>query len=183
VEALCRELDAAVGELELACAGGDPRATVERLLPLLRRLGDAAASIDGERAVHEAVQEQFSIQRELILALGCPILQVRADVLCVPLVGPYDLDRAAQLRDAVLQAVARTRARLVVLDLTGAQIPEPSAAAHVLDVCRAIRLLGARAALSGINPQLAQMLVGEAAGLHEVSIYLSLETAITAART
>jgi len=178
VEGLVREIDAALRDLDGALAGGDLRAAVVQALPLLRRAADAAAEIDGERARHEAMHEQFVAQRELILALGCPILQVRGDVLCVPLLGPYDMDRSAQLRDAVLQAVVRTRARLVVLDLTGAVVPEPAAAAHVVDVCRAVRLLGARAALSGIDPALAQMLAGFDGGLGEVSTYLSLETAL-----
>ncbi len=173
------EIDAAARELEAALAGGDLRASALQVLPLLRRLGDEAVAMDGERARHEAMRDQFMAQRELILALGCPILQVRGDVLCVPLLGPYDTDRSAQLRDAVLEAVARTRARLVVLDLTGAVVPEASAAGHLLDVCRAVRLLGARAALSGIRPALAQLLVGLDGGLGEVSIFLSLETALS----
>jgi anti-anti-sigma regulatory factor len=124
---------------------------------------------------------QFSAQRDLILALGCPILQVRGDVLCVPLLGPYDTDRAAQLSDAVLQAVSRTRARLVLLDLTGALVPEATSAGHILDLCRAIRLLGARAALSGIGPGLAQMLADLDDGVGQVTTFLSLETALKAA--
>ncbi len=178
VERLIDEIDAAARELDVGLAGGDLRAAALQVLPLLRRVADAAVEIDSERARHEAMHDQFIAQRELILALGCPILQVRGDVLCVPLLGPYDMDRSAQLRDAVLQAVAHTRARLVVLDLTGAVVPEPAAAAHVVDVCRAIRLLGARAALSGISASLAQMLAGFEGGLGEVSTFLSLETAL-----
>jgi len=178
LDQLVSEIDAVTRELESGLAGGDLRAAAAQALPLLRRAADAVAEIDGERARHEAMRDQFIAQRELILALGCPILQVRHDVLCVPLLGPYDMDRGAQLRDAVLQAVARTRARLVVLDLTGAVVPEPGAAAHVIDVCRAIRLLGARAVLSGIYPALAQMLAGFEGGLGGVATFLSLETAL-----
>jgi len=182
VDTLASQIDVAKGELEAALVGGDLQAVGARLVPLLGELAGVAAEIDGERARHEAMRDQFRAQRELILALGCPILQVRGDVLCVPLLGPYDMDRAAQLRDAVLQAVARTHARLVVLDLTGAVVPEPAAAAHVVDVCRAIRLLGARAALSGIDPGLAQLLVGLEGGLGQVSTFLSLETALGSLR-
>jgi rsbT co-antagonist protein RsbR len=81
----------------------------------------------------------------------------------------------------VLQAVSRTRARLVLLDLTGALVPEATSAGHILDLCRAIRLLGARAALSGIGPGLAQMLVDLDDGVGQVTTFLSLETALKAA--
>ncbi len=175
------EIDAAARELEAALAGGDLRASALQVLPLLRRLGDEAVAMDGERARHEAMRDQFMAQRELILALGCPILQVRGDVLCVPLLGPYDMDRAAQLRDAVLEAVSRTRARLVLLDLTGALVPEATSAAHILELCRAIRLLGARAALSGIGPALAQILAELDEGVGRITTFMSLETALNAA--
>ena len=178
MDRLIDEINAATRELDAALAGGDLRVAAQHVLPLLRQVAAAAVEIDRERARHEAMRDQFTAQRELILALGCPILQVRGDVLCVPLLGPYDMDRSAQLCDAVLQAVTRTRARLVVLDLTGAVVPEPAAAAHVVDVCRAIRLLGARAALSGISTSLATMLADLDGGLGEVSTFLSLETAL-----
>jgi rsbT co-antagonist protein RsbR len=181
VQTLVSDLDGAVLELEAALAGGDLGASVRQMLPLMRRLADAAAAIDSERARHEGMQEQFSAQRDLILALGCPILQVRSDVLCVPLLGPYDMDRAAQLRDAVLEAVSRTRARLVLLDLTGALVPEATSAAHILELCRAIRLLGARAALSGIGPALAQILAELDEGVGRITTFMSLETALNAA--
>lgn len=177
MKALAQQLEDAVQSLENNLET-NLRSSVEQLLPLIRKLASTATGFDRERAKHEALQDQLQAQRELIQLLGCPILQVRSDVLCVPLIGPYDIDRATQLRDAVLQAVTRTRARLIVVDLTGAVIPEPTAIHHLVDLCRAIRLLGARAALSGMTPDLAQMLVGADTGVGQLAVFSSLASAL-----
>lgn len=175
MEDLQARLVAAIDELE---ASADDRE--RRLLPLLRDVADAVDDMDGERAMHEAVQAQHAAQRELILALGCPILQVRSDALCVPLMGPYDIDRATQLSEAVLAATSRGRARLVVFDLSAAHVPEPSAAEHLFNLCHAVRLLGARAALTGVQPGLARLLVDVPLALGAVTLHLSLESALQA---
>lgn len=177
MKALAHQLEAAVHTLESG-GEGDLRGSVEQLLPLLRTLASVASAIDQERAEREALQDQLMAQRELIQMLGCPILRVRSDVLCVPLIGPYDIDRSTQLCEAVLRAVASTRARLIVVDLTGAVVPEPTAVNHLVDLCRAIELLGARAALSGIAPELAQMLAGGDTGLGRASVFSSLASAL-----
>lgn len=169
-------LAAAVEELATSV---DPR--VQRLAALLREAADVVDEIDGERAMHEAAQARLEAQRELIAALGCPVLRLRSDVLCVPLIGPYDVDRTTQLSEAVLAAVAGSRVRLVVFDLTGAYMPEPSSAEHVASLCAAVRLLGARAALTGIQPALARMLAATPLALRDVAIHLSLESALQAA--
>lgn len=171
VESLQARLAAAI---EALAGGGDERG----LAPLLREAAEAIEAIDSERAVHEGVAAQFEAQRELILTLGCPILRLRRDVLCVPLVGPYDGDRAGQLSDAVLAATSRAAVRLVVFDLSAAHIPEPVAAEHLGALCGAVRLLGARAALAGIQPGLARLLATTTTLPPDVTIFLSLETAL-----
>lgn len=184
MQGLVHRLATEIGALEAvtgACDGLGP--IVGRLRPLLQELSDVASLRDRESALHEALKEQYSAQRELLLALGCPILQVRTDMLCVPLLGNYDIDRATQLRDAVLAAISAMRARLLVLDLTGALVPEPAAAEHLLSICRAVRLLGVRPALSGISAPLAAMLATANSPLHDVPVYLSLAAAIEATRS
>ncbi len=172
-----QRLETAAAELEAATAAGESSAIAAAVAATLRTAVDDCGNLDAEYARLEAVQDQVEAQRQLLASLGCPILRVRHDVLCAPLVGPYDRERSGQLRDAVLQEVSRTRARLVVLDVTGAEIPEPSAAEHIVLTCRALRLLGARAALSGISANLAQMLSSIGTEL-DVPAYLSLEAAI-----
>ncbi len=175
---LMQRLEAAAIELEQADGTGELSAVVRSMPERLRRTAAACGQIDAEYARLEALQDQVDAQRMLLASLGCPILRVRHDVLCAPLVGPYDRERSGLLRDAVLREVSRTRARLVVLDVTGAEIPEPSAAEHILLTCRALRLLGARCALSGLSAHGAQMLSSAGASLVDVPSFLSLEAAI-----
>jgi rsbT co-antagonist protein RsbR len=171
-----------IQRLESIVAGLQETRGLADVVPLsttLRELLTDCGRVDAEYARLEAVQDQVTAQRQLLDSLGCPVLRVRHDVLCAPLIGPYDRERSGQLRDAVLHEVGRTGARLVVFDLTGAVIPDPSAAEHLVLTCRTLRLLGARAALSGLSPQVAQMLSGGGGEMLDVPTFLSLEAALT----
>lgn len=154
-------------------------ADVGALATTLREVVADCGRVDAEYARLEALQDQVTAQRQLLDSLGCPVLRVRHDVLCAPLVGPYDRDRSGLLRDAVLREVGRTGARLVVFDLTGVVIPDSFAAEHIVLTCRTLRLLGASAALSGLGPQVAQMLSGGGSEMLDVPTFLSLEAALT----
>ena len=82
--------------------------------------------------------------------------------------------RASQLRIAPVSLA-------LLAALSGALVPEATSAAHILELCRAIRLLGARAALSGIGPALAQILAELDEGVGRITTFMSLETALNAA--
>lgn len=169
-----------IQKLEAAAAGLERSAAADAgaLQLSLREVIDDCIQIDAELAALEAIQDQVEAQRQLLASLGCPILRIRRDVLCAPLVGPYDRERSGQLRQALLDEVSRTRVRLVVLDVTGAIIPEPSAAEHLFVTCRALGLLGTRAVLTGFDPGLAQMIASSGEMVVGVPIYQTVEAAL-----
>ncbi len=65
----------------------------------------------------------------------------------------------------VLDEAAARRARVVVLDLTGASEVDRAASANVAKFAKAIGLLGARCYLTGIGPEMAASLVSLGADL------------------
>ena len=80
-------------------------------------------------------------------------------MLTVPLIGMIDSGRAPELMDNLLQAVAKTRARFAILDLTGVEEVDTGTAGHLLALVRAVRLLGAEGVITGIHPNIAQTIV------------------------
>lgn len=76
----------------------------------------------------------------------------------MPIVGTFDERRANDARDDLLKAVARTGASQVVIDLTGVADLDNPTARRLIDLCRALRLLGAAVCLSGISATVAQSL-------------------------
>jgi len=126
-----------------------------------------------------AIVEQ---QKQEILALSAPVLEVSARTFAVPIIGMLDVSRAADLEPKILAAVSERGARSVILDLTGADALTAETAEQVARLSRAIRLLGARAIVTGIPPKLAQTLVSADVDLAGVLVSRTLRDGIAAAR-
>src|ERR1043166_6272156 len=68
------------------------------------------------------VQERERIirqQQEAIRELSTPVLQVREQLLILPIIGILDSQRARQVTEQLLHAIRANRARVVVIDITG----------------------------------------------------------------
>ncbi len=126
----------------------------------------------------EAREQQIEAQRAYVVGISCPVLQVRKDMLCAPVIGELDLDRAALLTETLLAAAVERRVRAAVIDLTGAEVRDPAAGGLLTGVLRALRLIGVRGCLSGVRPELAELLAEEADALRGVRCFPDLATAL-----
>jgi rsbT co-antagonist protein RsbR len=97
--------------------------------------------------------------REAIQELSIPIIPVYNGVLVVPLVGRVDSARAQALTEALLEAIAREQAEIVLLDITGVAVVDTRVANHLMQTARAASLLGSQVVLVGISAEVAQTLV------------------------
>jgi rsbT co-antagonist protein RsbR len=108
------------------------------------------------------VQERERIireQQEAIRELSTPVLQVRERLLILPMIGAIDPQRARQLTEQLLHGIRATRAKVVVIDLTGVPAVDSSIANHLVQTVEASRLLGATVIVTGLSPAIAQTLV------------------------
>lgn len=103
--------------------------------------------------------ELIERQREAIETLSVPVIEVWSGVLCVPIVGVLDSGRAADITQALMNAVIRQKGRYAIIDLTGIEIMDTTSADHFLRMARSVTLLGAKCALSGIHPNIARTIV------------------------
>jgi rsbT co-antagonist protein RsbR len=103
----------------------------------------------------EIIEKQQTVIRDL----GIPIIEVWDRVLTVPLMGIVDSTRAATVMDQLLAKVVQNGSRYAILDLTGVETVDTKTASHILEVIRAIRLLGAEGVITGIRPSVAQAMV------------------------
>jgi len=97
--------------------------------------------------------------RRSVERLSTPVLEVWSDVLALPIIGILGEERSAQMTERLLGELARTRARHVILDLTGLDDCDEQTAAAIGIMARAVRLLGAECILSGVRPDLARAFV------------------------
>jgi anti-anti-sigma factor len=89
-------------------------------------------------------------------ALGAPVLEVWTDVLALPIIGHLDEARASKMTEKLLNEVARTRCRFVILDITGVEVIDPQTVAQIVKVVGAVELLGAGCVLTGARPAVAR---------------------------
>jgi rsbT co-antagonist protein RsbR len=98
-------------------------------------------------------------QQEAIRELSTPVLQVRDRMLLLPIIGVIDTARARLITESLLRAIRGSRARVVVVDVTGVATIDSRVANHLLKTVAAARLMGARVIVSGLSSDVAQSLV------------------------
>jgi rsbT co-antagonist protein RsbR len=105
-------------------------------------------------------QEQLvQRQRDEILELSTPVLEVWEKVLVLPIIGTLDSARAAGLTDGLLDRIATDQAEVVILDVSGVPAIDTDVAQHLLKTVAAARLMGTVSVLSGVRPEIAQAIV------------------------
>ncbi|WP_437732653.1 PAS domain-containing protein [Sorangium sp. So ce1335] len=119
-------------------------------------------------------------QKQEILALSAPILEVATGTLALPMIGALDGGRSAEIGERLLRAIVERRSRCVILDLTGVATADAAVAEHITQLVRSIRLLGARPIVTGVRAELAQAFVEAGADLSGVDLLRSLREGIRA---
>ena len=125
-----------------------------------------------------ARDELLRVQQRHIEELATPVLRLWKGVLAVPLIGRVEAWRAAQLMDALLAAIQREKASVVVIDITGVTQVDADVAKRLLKTAHAARLVGARCMLVGIRAEVARTIVESGIDIDDVQIYSTLEQAL-----
>ena len=89
-------------------------------------------------------------QQDAIKELSTPVLPVRERLLILPIIGVLDSERARQLTEQLLHGIRTHRAKVVVIDITGAPEVDGSVANHLVQTVDACRLMGASVIITGL---------------------------------
>ncbi|MET8654004.1 MULTISPECIES: STAS domain-containing protein [Nocardia] len=98
-------------------------------------------------------------QQEAIRELSTPVLQVREQLLILPIIGVLDGQRARQLTEQLLGAIRANRAKVVVIDITGVPTIDSTVANHLVQTVEASGLMGASVIITGLSSEIALTLV------------------------
>ncbi|MQY31457.1 MULTISPECIES: STAS domain-containing protein [Nocardia] len=132
---------------------------------LLKRVLDAyepAANRIANTVAVSFVQERERVirqQQEAIRELSTPVLQVREQLLILPIIGVLDSQRARQLTEQLLRAIRANRAKVVVIDITGVPAIDSTVANHLVQTVDASGLMGASVIITGLSSEIALTLV------------------------
>jgi anti-anti-sigma factor len=137
----------------------------------------AGACLDVTDARQTEAQLEDS-KRAVVRELYTPILQVRAGLLIVPVVGDLDGERASRLGQVLLERIRATRARAVVVDLTGVPAFESTVATPLVRAVESARLMGAQTIVTGLSAEIAAALVAQELDLASITVAGDLQAGI-----
>jgi rsbT co-antagonist protein RsbR len=136
-----------------------------RDFPLLNRVLDAyepAANRIANTVAVSFVDERERVirqQQDSIRELSTPVLQVREQLLILPIIGVLDSQRARQVTEQLLRAIRANRAKVVVIDITGVPTIDSTVANHLVQTVDASGLMGASVIITGLSSEIALTLV------------------------
>jgi rsbT co-antagonist protein RsbR len=151
---------------------------------LLNRVLDAyepAANRIANTVAVGFVQERERIirqQQEAIRELSTPVLQVREQLLILPIIGVLDSQRARQVTEQLLRAIRGNRAKVVVIDITGVPTIDSTVANHLVQTVDASGLMGASVIITGLSSDIALTLVTIGLDLSKVNAVGDLQGGI-----
>ena len=134
-----------------------------------------------KRAEAERAQLQETIiqaQATALVELSTPLIPISDHVMVMPLIGTVDSRRAQQVLDTLLNGIAQSHVRVAILDITGVPVVDSQVANVLVRVAQAAQLLGAQVVLTGIRPEVAQMLIGLGIDLQNIVTRSSLQSGI-----
>ncbi|NTW00837.1 MAG: STAS domain-containing protein [Oscillochloris sp.] len=156
-----RELSENLAKTQQANAAlTEARDTLEQTV--IERTADLASALSEveTRATSQAeLLEQTIQQREVIRALGAPMLPVSDNTLVLPLIGELNAERLESMQAEALAAIERSGAKALILDITGTPVIDQHVGKGLIEMIHALRLMGSKTVIVGVRPEVAQTIV------------------------
>ncbi len=106
----------------------------------------------------EEKERTIQAQQEELRQTSAPVTEIWDGVLTLPIIGTLDSSRAMTVMERLLGRIERDRAKAVVMDVTGVSSIDTQVSHHLVQMIRAISLMGAEPILTGIRPEIARSL-------------------------
>lgn len=119
-------------------------------------------------------ERTIKAQQEELKQTSTPITSIWDGVLTLPIIGTLDSSRTMVVMERLLTRIEADRARAVVMDVTGVMTVDSQISHHLIQMTRAIRLMGAHAILTGIRPDIARALTSLNIDLGDVTTRATL---------
>jgi rsbT co-antagonist protein RsbR len=103
-------------------------------------------------------ERTINAQEAELRETATPITEIWDGVLTLPIIGTLDSNRTMLVMEALLNRIAKEHANAVVMDLTGVKNIDSQVSHHLIQMMRAVQLMGADAILTGIRPEIARAL-------------------------
>jgi len=126
------------------------------------------------QAFLEEKELTINAQQDELRETATPITEIWDGVLTLPIIGTLDSNRTMLMMEALLNRIASERASDVHDHGTGVRSINSQVSHHLIQMVRAIQLMGADAILTGIRPEIARALTSLNIDLGNVTTRASL---------
>ncbi len=109
-----------------------------------------------DQVLYEA---RLQTQSKTIRQMSTPTIKLWEGVLVLPVVGVVDSIRAQYMMETVLNKIAETFSKVIILDIHGVAAVDTAVANHLIKITKATKLMGCECILSGISPAVAQTII------------------------
>lgn len=152
----------------------------------LRALSEKNAALEVElEARRQAEAEIAALLQKIqgahearLAELSTPIIPITDRILVMPIIGILDEPRAIRMLDAALSRAAECSAMVMILDITGVPRADGTVAKVIVDLARALLLLGTQTVLTGIRSDVARALMELGADFHSVRTHSTLQAGV-----
>jgi rsbT co-antagonist protein RsbR len=112
--------------------------------------------ITAKKLWEEEREKKLAAQREELIELSTPVIDVWEGILTVPILGSLDSERASRVSEALLTQIVEKRASTAIIDISGITAVDSAVADRLIRTAKAVKLVGAEAILTGVGVEIAQ---------------------------
>lgn len=116
-------------------------------------------------------------QRTELTELASPVIELWDKILVLPLIGTLDSNRTQIIMEKVLNSISEIGSEVIIIDITGITIVDTLVAQHLIKTVEAARLMGAKALISGISPDIAQTIISLGININTINTKSTLKNA------
>lgn len=122
----------------------------------------------------EEKEQALYAQEQELRETATPITEIWDGVLTLPIIGTLDSSRTMLVMEALLNRIAKDHASAVVMDLTGVKNIDSQVSHHLIQMVRAVQLMGSQAIITGIRPEIARALISLNINMSDITTRASL---------
>lgn len=128
-----------------------------------------------ERVLYET---RLQVQSKTIRQMSTPAIKLWEGVLVLPVVGVIDSLRAQHMMETMLNKIAETYSKVIILDIHGVAAVDTAVANHLIKITKATKLMGCECILSGISPSVAQTVIQLGIDMTDINTKSTLSDAL-----
>lgn len=134
-------------------------------------------------AYSAVTQQKIEQQSRSLIEMSTPVTSIWDGILMLPIVGILDSKRAQDLMHTVLAKIGDTRAKVIILDISGVAVVDTAVANHIIKITKASKLMGCDCIVSGLSPAIAQTIVELGIDVESLTTTSTLSDALATALT